>query len=246
MEILIILIPIVIIITIFANFSGMKDEINSLRNRNDFLSESLAETQKERDSLQYELGYDKRKIAVLHSENDTLRKSLSEAPLGFPSLLEAIRLYDAKHDEQLAYWLETKSHPAYTAAQTVRTETQKRRNAEQAFRRAKLLLDYYFSISPDAQEDLEARTEQSNSEIEAPSLDNSEDIAGRYLSTEEYSRLSVTQRNQLAIDRFWSWKKSKRSIGRLYEQYIGWLYEHNGWLVDYFGISEGFLISDAI
>ena len=60
------------------------------------------------------------------------------------------------------------------------------------------------------------------------------------MSSEEYYRLSRTQRNQLALDRFWSWKKSKRSIGRLYEQYIGWLYEHNGWLVDYFGISEGF------
>ena len=179
-------------------------------------------------------------IEPLRTENDTLRKSLSEAPLGFPSLLEALSLYDFQHDKRLDYWLKTKSNPAYTAAEIIRTETRKRRDAELEARRTKLLLDYYFSISPDAQEELEADKEQASSSREAPPIDNTEDIAGRYLSREEYDKLSSAQRNQLALDRFWSWNKSKRMIGRLYEQYIGWLYEHNGWLVEYFGISEGF------
>ncbi len=52
--------------------------------------------------------------------------------------------------------------------------------------------------------------------------------------------LSTTERNQLALDRFWNGKKSKQVIGRLYEQYVGYRYELNGWIVEYFGISEGF------
>jgi len=52
--------------------------------------------------------------------------------------------------------------------------------------------------------------------------------------------LSTTERNQLALDRFWNGKKSKHLIGRLYEQYVEYRYELNGWIVEYFGISEGF------
>ncbi len=137
-----------------------------------------------------------RTVEALSSENTTLRKSLTEAPLGFPTLLEAIRLYDERYDKSTAEYLETKSHPAFTAAQTVRTETQKRRDAEYESRKAKLLLDYYFSISPDAQEHSEASSDTASTPIEAPSLDNNEDIAGRYLSREEntscYQQLSAT------------------------------------------------------
>ena len=178
-------------------------------------------------------------VENLRTENGLLRKSLSEAPLGFPSLLEAISLYDARHDASAAQFFENKTHPAYTAAQTIRIETQKRREAESGLRRAKLLLEYYFSIFPDAQEFSEASEEESSAPAEA-SQDKSEDIARRYLSSEEYYKLSITQRNQLALDRFWASRKSKRIIGRLYEQYIGWLYEHDGWIVEYFGISKGF------
>ena len=193
MELVIAVIVIILIpTTIIAWISSLKNEVESLRSRNTFLSESLTETKTELDSLKVNfaqtmqekdadlekktrdynayLGQKNREISALtdkitafSSENDTLRKSLSEAPLGFPSLLEVISLYDSRHDERLAYWLETKSHPAYTAAQTVRTETQKRRDAELEARRTKLLLDYYFSISPDAQEELEADKEQASS-----------------------------------------------------------------------------------
>ena len=51
---------------------------------------------------------------------------------------------------------------------------------------------------------------------------------------------------QKELDRFWKRKikyqgreKSNELIGKLYEQYVGCLYEDNGWEVKYNGMDEG-------
>ena len=174
----------------------------------------------------------------LENEKQFYRKMLVEAPLGFPSLLEALKLYEMKEDERTAHSLEMKSHPAYTAAETVREETRKRREAEYESRQSKLLLNYYFSVFPDLQDEREISLEKID-DIEKVPVDENEDIVGRYLSRQEYQGLSTTERNQLALDRFWKKHKSSLLIGRLYEQYVGFLYEKDGWEVEYYGISEG-------
>lgn len=57
-----------------------------------------------------------------------------------------------------------------------------------------------------------------------------------YLTREEYIKLSVTERNQLALDRYVeSRKKSKWQIGRDYELYIGYLCEKENCHVKYTG-----------
>lgn len=61
-----------------------------------------------------------------------------------------------------------------------------------------------------------------------------------YLSREEWERLSVTQRNQLALDRYLSRSKSNWEIGRFYERYLGYLREMDGWGVAYHGALKGF------
>ena len=70
-------------------------------------------------------------------------------------------------------------------------------------------------------------------------VDEDEDQVKRYLTEEEYANLSVTERNQRALDRFWDKRKSKRAIGKLYEQYLGYLFEQKGYDVEYFGIKNG-------
>ena len=66
------------------------------------------------------------------------------------------------------------------------------------------------------------------------------DSSRDYLSKEEYAALSVTERNQLALDRYInSHNKSKWQIGRDYELYVGYQYRNKGYDVDYFGSYMG-------
>ncbi len=61
----------------------------------------------------------------------------------------------------------------------------------------------------------------------------------QYLSDDEWERMSVTERNQLALDRYLQNRKSNVEIGRDYEQFVGWKYEQEGWTVQYHGMVEG-------
>lgn len=62
------------------------------------------------------------------------------------------------------------------------------------------------------------------------------DRARDYMSKEEYSQLSTTEKNQLALDRYrQSHTKTKWQIGRDYELYIGYIYTKKGYDVEYFG-----------
>ena len=66
--------------------------------------------------------------------------------------------------------------------------------------------------------------------------DNSRD----YLSKEEWDRLTVSERNQLALDRYVeSRKKTNWQIGRDYEEYIGYTYRKSGYTVDNYGERMG-------
>ena len=66
------------------------------------------------------------------------------------------------------------------------------------------------------------------------------DASRDYLSKEEYERLTVTERNQLALDRYNdSHNKTKWQIGRDYEQFVGYQYRQKGYEVDDFGSYMG-------
>lgn len=61
-----------------------------------------------------------------------------------------------------------------------------------------------------------------------------------YLSKDEYLSLTVTARNQLALDRYVnSHNKTKWQIGRDYEQYVGYQYRKKGYEVDDYGSYMG-------
>ncbi|UTC77590.1 hypothetical protein E4O04_06070 [Treponema sp. OMZ 799] len=68
--------------------------------------------------------------------------------------------------------------------------------------------------------------------------DSNTDEIKQFLSDEEYNELSDTEKNQLALDRYWKRKKSKWEIGRDFERYYGYLLERMGYNVTYFGIDK--------
>lgn len=60
-----------------------------------------------------------------------------------------------------------------------------------------------------------------------------------FISQSEYEKLSVDERNQLALDRYTGKSHSKRIIGLFYERFIGWTFEKDGWQVEYYGALHG-------
>ena len=58
----------------------------------------------------------------------------------------------------------------------------------------------------------------------------------KYLPKEEYNLLSETEKNERALEYYLKRKKSNWEIGRDFERYIGYLYEKEGYNVNYFGI----------
>ena len=74
------------------------------------------------------------------------------------------------------------------------------------------------------------------------SLDDISDFdpVRKFVSAEEWKNMSITDRNQLALDRYIeSRKKSKWQIGRDYELYCGYCYEQKGYHVEYYGTLKG-------
>ena len=86
---------------------------------------------------------------------------------------------------------------------------------------------YDFESLSDLQED-------NNSENIKEEYDRVKD----YLTKEEYSKLHIDERNQLALDNYIKGNKKKWQIGRDYELFCGHLYENAGWNVEYHGMEK--------
>lgn len=170
-----------------------------------------------------------------------ISRIVEEKTKGFPWLADAIAQYYEYRDLKIAEFLEQKLRPAISSAERVREIASEKRVLQKQFRITRNLIKYYealFPWLPDfVGEDLDELIEQVTSKEERE--DTKEDPARFYLTKAEYQKLSTTERNQRALDRYWARKKSSWQIGRDYERYIGYIYEHEGYAVYYQGIVEG-------
>ena len=166
-----------------------------------------------------------------------------ERQIGFPWLAKAYDELFSLREKEIVNFLNTKKHPAVSSAEVVKEQSQMRRQAEQEKKIAQYLVEYYENIAPflvDLKEEVDITTEQERELLKEYSEEELEDATTRYLSKEEYRKLPSVERNKLALDRFWKRPKSKCLIGRLYERYIGYLYESQNYDVEYVGIFKGF------
>jgi hypothetical protein len=131
-------------------------------------------------------------------------------------------------DEKLAQYLEEKRHPAYNAAETVRLFKMENRKCLQRIK----ALEYQLSELWANEEDI---SEKEEFELE----DDDEERIKKFLSATEYASLSETERNQKALDNYLLRHHTKSHIGKMYERYIGYLYEMEGYDVEYRGIEMG-------
>jgi hypothetical protein len=166
-----------------------------------------------------------------------------ERQIGFPWLAKAYEEFFNLQDKSIIDFLQYKKHPAVSASMIVKEQSRLRREAEKEKKIAQYLVEYYENIAPfliDLREEVDIATEQERELLKEYSETELEDATTQFLSKEEYRKLPSAERNQMALDRFWKRPKSKWLIGRLYERYIGYIYEQEDYDVDYVGIFKGF------
>jgi len=192
--------------------------------------------QQERESLDKKLAWNK-------TLEEGVTQMAKERQIGFPWLAKAYDELFHLDEYKVTNFLTNKSHPAISAAEIIREQSRLRRQAEREKKIAQYLVEYYENIAPflvDLKEEVDIATEQERELLKEYSEEELEDAATQYLSKEEYRKLPSVERNQIALDRFWNRPKSKWLIGRMYERFVGYLYEKEGYDVEYVGIFKGF------
>jgi hypothetical protein len=150
---------------------------------------------------------------------------------------------DRALDESIANRLRFKSHPARKSADEVSEARAERRVFKE---RAKFLefqlLSYkeYFPFLEEYEEMiLDESIPLSGNDNNLEALEDADPVL-KYLQKSEFEKLSVTQRNQLALDRYLKSNLSQSAIGRFYERFLGYQFESKGWTVEYFGVVKGY------
>jgi hypothetical protein len=180
-------------------------------------------------------------IADIKGIDHDLNKLISEKTSGFPWLAGAIAQYHELLDFKIVDFLEKKLKPAVASAERVREIAKEKRILEKQFRITRNIIKYYESLFPWLPEfigeDLDDLIEQVTKKEEKE--DTQDDPVRFYLTKAEYEKFSTEERNQKALNRYWTKKKSSWELGRDYERYIGYIYERMGYNVYYQGIEAG-------
>ena len=207
------------------------------------LSNIAQETEKEDKKLAHLRTKSKElSIAISQAENNfsllnsTIENFLTEKASLFPSMAAFVTDLLTMHYEDAAHILETKKTPAKVEAKRIR---ELKRETAEILRKKKeyeYKLAYIEKLFPNitdifdedfnAYDDFELETEETTDRVRL------------FLSPEEYSSLSTTEKNQLALDRYVEQRKSKWQVGRDYEMYVGHRLEARGFKVKYTGIIE--------
>lgn len=138
--------------------------------------------------------------------------------------------------EQSATYLEEKKNPARTEAYRIRELKQTTKRYIEQYKIMEYQFSYIKNMYPILDDILDMDFHELRPDI---TLDDAPDPVKTYLSTEEWDELDSSDRNQLALDRYISGRKSNWQIGRDYELYIGHCYLNAGCQVDFFGNNMG-------
>ncbi len=224
-------IPFIFVLTVTASYSASKNIFGEYKQKYEKEIKQSKQAQEEEIKQREQAQKETKLWKVL----------LIEKSAGFPTLLQTIEQYDKIKDEKVEDFLLHKSHPSRRGAEVVKEEAQRRRQAEYDNKKTQAIIEYYESIAPFLV-DLKNDIVDFNNEEKYREYDEEErlDPITQYLTKEEFRKLSSVERNQRALDRFWSRPKSKWLLGRIYERYIGYLYEIKGYNVEYVGIFKGY------
>lgn len=146
-------------------------------------------------------------------------------------------------DEYIAHQLRHKKRPALKAAEEVSAARAERRQVKERLKQLEyqlMSLREYFPFLDEYEEIiLDEAVPLGAGRANLDALEEADPVL-HFVAKADYERMSRTERNQLALDRYLSGTLGPTAVGRLYERYLGFLYETDGWTVEYHGIVKGF------
>lgn len=175
-------------------------------------------------------------------QKEDIKQLAKERQIGLPTLAKAYEEYLKLQDKNIVDFLKYKKVPAIQASKLVTKLNKERRQALAEKKVLEYLVQYYESVAPfliDLKEEVADITDEDRRMLADYTPEELEDEVTNYLTKEEYRKLSTVEKNQLALDRYWKRPKSKWHIGKMYERYVGYLYESKGYNVEYVGIFKG-------
>ena len=212
-----------------------------------FLSKRSKEIEKKLDRLKrlewsvIKLNRENKELLKIITEREAaLEKIVSEKSLGFPWLANAIAEFYQFLDLEIARELKTKKHPAVKSSEAVKKVALEKKELEKKLKIATNFVNYYESLFPWLKDyvgqDLDELIIEASEN--KPSKENNDPVLN-YIPKAEYTLLSSKERNQKALNRYLESRKKPWQIGRDYERYVGYLYEQQGFKVEYIGIEKG-------
>jgi hypothetical protein len=180
-------------------------------------------------------------LDVIENREKAIQRIIDEKSKGFPWLAEAISEFYKYQDFEIARYLEVKKHPAYKKAEAVREIALDNKLLRKQLKIAQNFVTYYETLFPwiteYVGEDLEDLLK--GVVLSTKVVEEGIDPVLKFMPLAEYEKLSVSERNQKALDRYIASRKKPYEIGRDYERFIGYLYEMDGYKVNYTGIEKG-------
>lgn len=207
------------------------------------LKQLLEELEKNSENFDKKFEFLKIQESKLEKLKENINRITKERQIGFPLLAKAYEEFFELQDKQIVDFLKYKNHPAVRASEIVEEHARLRRKAEKEKKQAQYIVEYYETIAPfliDLKEEADIGTDEDRAIVEDWTEEERKDKSINYLTKEEYRKLPSIKKNQMALDRFWGRDKSKWLIGKLYERYVGYLFEQDGYDVEYVGIFKGY------
>lgn len=203
----------------------------------DELDQKLAERHRNCVFLETDLSSRQKK---LDEQEDFIHKLLNSNPATAPFFAKQFADYLHLQDLKEVNYLQTKPHPAFTAAEKVKEIAAQKRTLQQQCKLQEYQLTLYETIFPWLSDFKEISSEDLQQFAESETAPESEySSLKKWLSPQEYRSLSSADRLQLALERYSKRQKSNWQIGIEYERYVGYCYEKKGYRVRYNGATEG-------
>lgn len=182
----------------------------------------------------------KEHLKTIEQREKAIEIIIKEKSLGFPWLANAIAEFYRYQDVEIEYFLKLKKHPAYKTADAVKEVSKEKKMLRTQLKIAQNFVNYYETLFPWINEYVGDDLDELLENIAHPENEYTDkDPVLKFIPRSEFEQLPVSERNQKALERYVTSRKRPWEIGRAYERYIGYLYEMNGYIVEYVGIEKG-------